>query len=545
MNRTTLTTIIGCLLALALGVSAAFVVPHSAGPAAPSAKVDDAPVPDTDDAIEGPLATAYRTATGAKRTLLLVSAAEHATAAEMSTLIRIARGDDAAVRMLAVRWAELDPSGMFNSLYADFLLPDKSPGALPSRWVLSEVLFEEWPKKDLAAVIKALNDVPNFSGRDNMRMSLVNRSMKEDPETGLRLMGEWGIRNYMPDMKGLAAWTARDPQHAAEAVLKSASGYAGQEALKQVGKTWGQSDPAGALRFAGTLDAQARAKFAPEVMRTWAGKDLKAAAAFVSAQTDMSFRNSLAPGLVETWGKSEPSAALAWSQENLKGNARTEAIAGVIKAAAEKNLTTASQLVSDMEPGATQNRACASIFETWFAKGAKDPKEREAAFDWLASLPDAAARTAALEKVQWDWMWREPEAVRDFIAGPHGMLASQNMINQVARNQVAKNPEAAMEWAGQLGPERTLEARNSVLESWLQIRPEAASEYARKLPAGPERESAIRTVTQTLIWQAPDQTATWFHSLPTSDQTLVRQILDQNGIPADKRRQIDEALKKS
>ena len=76
---------------------------------------------------------------------------------------------------------------------------------------------------------------------------------------------------------------------------------------------------------------------------------------------------------------------------------------------------------------AAQNRACASIFETWFAKGAG---ERDAAFDWLASLPDPAARTAALERVQWNWMWREPEAVRDFIAGPHGDLASQSMINQ-------------------------------------------------------------------------------------------------------------------
>jgi hypothetical protein len=524
MNRATLQTILGCFVALALGVSAAFVFPHAATNSTASAAKVAAPAPETEQTIDGPLAIAYRAATGAKRTLLLVSAAEHATAAEMSTLIRIARDDPAAVRMLAARWADLDPAGMFSSLYADYLLPENMPGTLPSRYDLTSVLFEQWAKSDVAGAIKALNDAPSFSARDNLRMSLASSTMKTDVETGLRLMAEWHINNYIPDMAGVAAWAARDPQHAAETVLKFSSGYAAQEALKQVGKVWGKNDPAGGLRYAATLDPQKRGMLATELMRTWAGADLRAAAAFATAQTDIAFRNSLASGLVETWGKSDPAAALAWSQDNLKGAARTAAVAGVIKAAAEKDLTKASQLVAEMEPGAAQNGACASIFETWFGKG---KGERDAAFDWLASLPDPATRTAALEKVQWNWMWQEPDAVRDFIAGPHGDLASQNMINQVARNQVAKNPEVALEWANSLSAERANGARQSVLESWLQIRPEAAADYARGLPAGPDRESAIRTVTQTLAWQAPDQASSWVKSLSAAEQAIVQPILDQ------------------
>ncbi len=541
MNRSTFLTILGCPLALVLGASAAFVFPHSSTEPAPHPASIPAPKSEPGPQIAGPLAEAYRSATGAKRWLLLVSASERATAAEMSTLVRIAGEDSAALRMLAARWAELDPSGMFSSLYADYLLPENMPGTLPSRWILSEVLFEQWAKSDLPAAIRALTDAPPFSARENLRMTLANQTMKADPENGLRMMSEWNIRNYSPNMESVSAWAARDPQHAAEAVLKFTSGYASQEALKQVGKTWGASDPAGGLRFASTLDSQQRAMLGAELMRAWAGRDLKAAAAFAVAQPDM-FRNALAPGLVETWGKSDPAAALAWSQENLKGAARTEAIAGVIKSAAEKSLTTASQLVSDMQPGAAQNRACASIFETWFAKGAG---ERDAAFEWLASLPDPAARTAALERVQWNWVWNDPAGARDFISGPHGDLASQQMINQVARNQVAKNPEAAMEWAGALGEKRAADARRTVLESWLQIRPEGAADYARKLPAGPERESAVRTVTQTMMWQSPDQLGEWVRSLPATEQKSAREVLDQNSLPEDKRRQIDEALKGS
>ena len=544
MNRTALQFLIGCPAALVLGASTAFVLPHSSTKPAASVPVamtsTTTATTDSEPQIEGPLAEAYRSATGAKRWLLLVSASERASAGEMSTLIRIARNDPAAIRMLAAHWADLDPSAMFSSLYADYLLPENTPGALPSRGTLSDVLFEQWAKNDLPAAIRALSDAPSFSARDSLRMSLVNYAMKTDVETGLRVMADWGIRNYSPDMKGVAAWAARDPQHAAEAVLKINSGYATQEALREVGKAWGKSDPAGGLRFAATLDPRQRELLGAEVMRNWAAADLKSAAAFAAGQPNQ-FRNALAPGLVETWGRSDPAAALAWSQDNLKGTARTAAIASVIKSVAEKNLTTASQLVSDMEPGAAQNRACVSIFETWFAKGAG---ERDAAFEWLASLPDPAARTAALQSVQWNWLWREPEAVRDFISGPHGDLTSQSIINQVARNQVAKNPEAAMAWASSLGEKRAPESRQAVLESWLQIRPEGAAAYARNLPAGPERESAVRTVTQTLVWQSPEQAGAWIASLSAAEQKTAREALDQARLPEDKRRQIEDAAKK-
>ena len=541
MNRLALQTLLGCPVALALGASAAFMLPRSSTQSvAPQPASATAAVNYSEPQIEGPLAEAYRSATGAKRWLLLVSACERATAGEMSTLIRIARDDPAAIRMLAARWAELDPSAMFSSLYADYLLPENTPGALPSRGTLSDVLFEQWAKNDLATAIRALTDAPSFSARDSLRMTLANDAMKADVETGLRAMADWGIRNYSPDMKGVAAWAARDPQRAVETVLKNNSGYATQTALREIGRVWGQSDPAGGLRFAATLDSQQRALLGAEVMRNWAGTDLKAAAAFAAGQPNQ-FRNALAPGLVETWGKSDPAAALAWSQENLQGAARTEAIAGVIKSAAQKNLTTASQLVSDMEPGAAQKRACASIFETWFAKG---KGERDAAFDWLASLPDPAARTAALERVQWNWVWNDPAGAREFISGPHGDLASQQMINQIARNQVAKNPEAAMAWASGLGENRVAESRSAVLQSWLQIRPEGAAAYARNLPAGPERESAVRTVTQTLVWQSPEQAGAWIASLSAAEQKTARETLDQARLPDDKRRQIEDAAKK-
>ncbi len=297
------------------------------------------------------------------------------------------------------------------------------------------------------------------------------------------------------------------PQHAAETVLKFNRGFTGLNALQEIGKVWGKSDPAGGLRFAATLDPQQRAKLGVEIMRAWAGSDLQSA------------------------------AALAWSQENLKGLARTDAITRVIALVAKEDLTTASQLASDMEPGTAQNRACVTIFQMWLGKGSA---EHEAAFTWLESLPDPAPRAAAFEH----FMWRDPEDARAFISGPHGALAPPGMIMQTGHDLATKDPESAMEWADSLDEKRVPWARRAVLDTWLQIRPEAATDYARKLPAGPERESAVRTVTQTLGWQSPLQAGAWIASLSSADQKNARQALDDSQLPDDRRKQIEDAAKK-
>jgi hypothetical protein len=371
-------------------------------------------------------------------------------------------------------------------------------------------------------------------------MTMTNRVIQVDVEQGLLLLKEWSVQHYVPDMRKVAEWAAKDPQHAAETILSLGGNYAATEALKEVGKAWAKGDPITGLRFAAGLDARERSALGNEIIRAWAERDIKAAAEFATKEADPALRAAISQGLVSAWGKSDPAAALAWSEENLRGLNRAEAIGGLIKAVAEKDLDAAAELAAGMQPGAAQNKACASIFETWFEKGTD---QREAAFAWLAALPDSEAQKSALERVQWDWVWKDPNSVKDFISGPYGHLASSNLINQVARNQAARNPESAMEWARNLPSGQAVEARRAVFESWLSVRPQSAAEYASKLPAGDERDSAIRNVSQTLIYQSPKEAVAWLRKLPTEDQKMVREVFERTGLPTDRRQQLDEALK--
>ncbi len=542
MTRAHFTTLAGGALALGIGAVAAKMsepAPAIVPPLVEPAK-SAMPVPARGRTVSESFAAALQKETGGKRWLLLLAATEKADASDMPGLIRAVGVDSAAVRMLAAHWADLDPSHMFHTVYAELLLPENTPGALPSRYTLSSVLFEQWVKNDPAAAVKALNDVPEFSGRENLRMTASNQLMKADVETGLRAMKDWGIRNYSPDMKGVAAWAARDPQRAAESILKNTEGYARQAALREVAKVWGNANPSAAFEFAAGLDSTSRAQVSGEVIRAWAERDAAGAAAFAATQPEGAFRNALGQSLVTEWGKTDAAAALAWSQGNLRGSAQTEAISGLVKSAAEKDLAGAAQLVATMEPGTAQNRASTAIFETWFNKG---KGERAAAIEWLAALPDATVRKAAIERVQWNWAWNDPAGVRDFISGPNGALASHSLIQQVARGQVSKNPEAAMQWATSLPADRAAEARAAVLENWLSIRPEGAADYVRKLPVGEERSRAVSSVSQSLIYQSPQQAAAWYRTLGDAERKVAREVFDRSGLPEDQRKQLEDGLK--
>ena len=206
---------------------------------------------------------------------------------------------------------------------------------------------------------------------------------------------------------------------------------------------------------------------------------------------------------------------------------------------AEKDLAAAGGLVAGMEPGAAQNRATMAIFETWFKKGAT---EREAAFKWLAAVPDADARRAAIDKVGWTWAVGDPAGARDFIAGPHGGMASANMIRLVASIQGRANPEATMEWASGLPAGRRESARNAALQGWTEARPEGATAFARALPAGPERTRAVETVSQSLAFQSAEQAAKWVRDLPPADRKTAREIFDRANLDDGKRRELEKAL---
>ncbi len=245
---------------------------------------------------------------GPMRWLSLLGAVDQATAADMPALLRSAKGLPGATRLLASRWAALDPRHMFDALSADYA---RHPGddSLAHDSQVRSLLFETWANKDPEAAIAALNDLARLPGMESERFSMANTIIKTDPARGLKLMNDWNITGYIPDLNGLAAWVEQSPRTAAEVAMQNNLGMATKGVMEQIGKAWAAQDPAGALTFAESHHGLNGIQLAQAVMSEWAQRDLATALAHVSAQGEAATKAKLGLPLIEAWAKSDPQAA--------------------------------------------------------------------------------------------------------------------------------------------------------------------------------------------------------------------------------------------
>lgn len=484
---------------------------------------------------------------GALRWLYLLGAAETATAAEMPALIRAAKGLPGALRMLGARWAELDPQQMFDALRADHTRLRGSEGDLSKEGALVQILFEEWAKKDAAAAIAALNNQDALPGVLGLQHTLMNTLMKSDVPAGLKLMKQWNITNFIPDMKAVGPWVQKNPRAAAEVICENSSGAVSSYLMKKLGASWGASDPAAALAFAGEQRGQGAIQFAGSVMQAWAQRDFKAALAHVNGQTDAITRAQLGVPLVESWAKTDPQAALVWANGNLKGEARANAAGSIVKSMAATDRDAAAEFIAGLEPGGGKDRAVNELIQTWlddkwFNDG--DKTEATAALEWMAALPDAESRRKAMEQAAWRLFYRAPDETIAFLNSPQGATAPPALMQQAARHLAQENPASAMQWTAKLPESQRGPARESVLNEWLQTRPDGAQQWALALPAGAERDSAVRHVTQQLSWLGPALAGRWLESLPAAERADAKRYIQISPDMAPARRAEMEALLK-
>ena len=504
----------------------------------------------TPDAKNNALAEALATSPRIERWLLLVVAAENATPDEMPGLLRLCVGDNAALRMVAARWAELNPAHMWQTLRGLTVGTETGPGradasgfGLPS-YDLAQLLFESWTPRDPSAIIASLSAAKNFPGIDRLRMNALEALVKTDPESALRAMRDWESRRYIPRMDAVRAWAEKNPQYAAGVAAKIGATAGGREALTTIGKAWASSDPQAALAYAATLPTMQNRALAAGAMVEWAGRDAKAAAAYVTALPDATLRAGLAPFLVETWAKAAPQQALDWAQATLRGEARVTALGSIVGSIARQDVTRAAELVAGLDPGGSKNKAIASLVEPWFQKDGAAPVA-----EWLLKLPEADAREAGFEKLGFQWLWNSGREgalkAAELAIGPQRDLVPNTFVAQVASNEARHDPEAAMKWVGQLPADRIPQTRDRVLSEWMQTRPEAAAQWVLKQPAGDTRRDLITSATRNLAWNnTPGSAHKFFSQLPAAERALAVEILSSTTLPEEKRLLLEAALAK-
>jgi len=540
------------IIAAAIGLATGFVwrgrakpAPTISGAAAPPPQNTATPLkqrhvahPADDSPLVTKLQAELAMSAGVTNWLCWLEALEKATAADFPRLARLAKGNPAVLRFVAARWTEVAPREFFESLAA---AARTGGDGLPVR-ELGYMCFREWAKKDPEAAIAALNRASDLGQSQGWRFEVVNGVMATDVERGLQLLGEWHIGNYGPSMTAVTKWAAANPQHAAEFTIANNTGYASRLTMQTVGREWAKNDPAGALAFAASRSGELAFELGSSALKQWSSKDLNSAADWL-ASTDERTCNRLSPAFVETWAKKDAAGALTWCQENLTGSSLAQSVAGVVKGAADKDVSAAAALVGGMEASAVRTAAALEVAQKFFPDfvGNPSPAPKPEAIVWLSGLDDDARRRV-LEKVTWEWAASAPSSMAKYVSSlrPEEVPAWTDSV--LARQMARKAPSEAIDWAASLPGERGLNAGAEAFAEWRTSQPEAAIKWFNELPANDSRRPPFfKSAIQTLAFhpQAAEQLA----GMNQVERAAAREVVQTMPyLPEERRSRLLEAL---
>jgi hypothetical protein len=470
---------------------------------------------------------------GVTRWLCWMNAIEKASLADMPRLTRLAGDKPALLRLLAARWMDLDPRNFFNTL--------AKAGNEMAIDPLARILLSEWSKRDPAAVLKALAEAPAFGKRDAWRTIIARGILKQDTELGLKLMSEWHITNYGLDDDNVMQWTARDPRHAAEFTLASPAGYVSKTTIETVGKAWAKTDPEAALNYATGQHGTLASTLASSALSAWAGRDLPAAARWLGSATP-DIRNHLSAPVVEAWAKVDPAAALAWSEANLAGSDLSQAAGAALKSLAEKNVAEAARLVDVMEPSSARTAGAVAVAQQFLPSNEKPGRSvTPDALQWLRGL-DANSTRQALQSTAWRWAESDPETLAAYLRTSHTEGISPDVYSTVAESLVRKDPTGGMDWVNAMPEAVRLQAGNRGFAAWRSGQPDAAMNWLASLPNDdPRVNSYLKYTLISLMFD--NQAGAQLAAMPLRIRTAARSMIENLGLPPERRAQLLSALK--
>jgi hypothetical protein len=488
---------------------------------------------------DSPLATQLERdlslSSGVTRWLYWLDAIERAAPSDFPRLARLAQGNTAAMRLVAARWVATAPRQLFDTYLAALKAGNTSFMEEPMR-----MLFEEWPRNDPEAAIKALNGPEDFGTRGRWRVDLASRLMEIDVERGLGLMVDWHIENFGPRMTAVTKWADADPRHAAAFALEHQAGYATELTLQTIGKEWAKTDPVAALKFCAGQSDGAALTLATAALKEWAARDFNAAADWLG-KADARSRDQLSPSFVETWAKQDAAAALAWSEANLTGNSLAPAVGSVLTGAAEQNVDAAAALVAGMNPSSARAEAAVAVAKKWlpeFSSGKPAPPE---AIAWLSNL-DAVSLRRVLGEVQWQWSSSDPASMAKFLAARSSDQVPDSAYSILGRELARRNPTDALDWASRLPADRALSAGADAFAEWRRTQPEPAIKWLNDLPSGdPRRLPYFQSAVKEIAWS--DQAAEQFAAMSATERGIARNVIEgMSSLPTDRRARLIEAL---
>ncbi|YCM47083.1 hypothetical protein V2O64_24885 (plasmid) [Verrucomicrobiaceae bacterium 227] len=470
-----------------------------------------------------------------------IAGIEGAALADFPKLAQIAAANPAALRILALRWLELDPAHLFETLRANTSLMLDSPDRIDDQASreLYLLLFQEWPKTDLEAAATALSGDAKIPDYRRMQWEFLNGLAEIDPLRALEMMKESGKLIQGVDSRKIAEWIEQDPRTAVDAIIANNVGHASLRLLDAAARIWAKSDPLAAMELASSTEGKLGRTFREGAFAQWLEKDLESAANWLADQESLQLQDELRPAVIKQWAKKDPEGAMEWTIANLEGTRQALAMEELIATVAAKDRDLAVKFFDELAPGVARNKTARIIAKEIFSSfpaGETDAGEDDPAITWIKNL-DQGARDAALMQITDVWAAADPASLKTYLLSDLGTALADHQLELAAVYLAQKSPPAMMEWTKEIPPRKQEIFVKSAMESWLRDQPQAAKKWFVDLPKTDERRPVIiATYLDDFKYLNEDIAAERLRLLPKEDW----QALDQLGLNAEKIEKIKE-----
>ena len=382
--------------------------------------------------------------------------------AEPAELRRLFLGSSASLRekrMIASRWAEVDPRGLLEALAE--VSRSEWEREMSHYDTIRRLLFQSWVRDDPEAALAAAEELdrrPQFRG---VRWDAVAALFAVDPARAFALaeslpMGRQGTP--FPE----SVWKA-DPA----GFLKMAGGASGQalnhgEIGMAVGNAFGEwvkSDPAAASAWLTDRTPDQRRVLWDQLAARLIAIDPAAAQAWFASVPPSAEREQAGVAMVRAWSLTDPRAALDWLQDNLVG-VQGVAFTHVARSLVDQGVEQAKALVDAMPAGSQRDLVVDSIAQTW------SEREFKPAMEWVLALPpDDPGRRRAMQSLAPRWAEQDLAGAAAFVAAERGLGESQALLWNLPHQFVAQDAAAGVAWAGSLPDGLRAEVFSSLLSA--------------------------------------------------------------------------------
>jgi hypothetical protein len=225
---------------------------------------------------------------------------------------------DLAMRLLAVRWAEVDPDDAL-AFAAEHRGFDQVTGEV----------FQQLATRDLQGALARAEGITDPALHYQAMRGALSVMALDDPAGALKVASSVPKIAHTESLTQTLyrQWSETDPAAAAATAAQDTSDDGWRSPLSQVLRTWASQDPEAALGFAMAMsDSQSQTRSVSDIVRRWSGQDASAAAAWINSIPPGGVRDAAASALASTVASSDVATAVGWAQSIGDANARTTAL---------------------------------------------------------------------------------------------------------------------------------------------------------------------------------------------------------------------------